>query len=320
MPDDTEHSQPEASRASPDEPASEAPEADDVSPRSPGETAEAPAPMSTASMLSALEDATGADFAMFETSYEGFMTGALSEVQSSDIYGHLVDLHARLSDLRVLGKIRAIENWSDGEAGFRIVRKSWTSLIDKLYRINIEENRVFSNPPLVRTIEEQAADEGSPQSQRWIVPPIAHEVADDLLRTKFVVPFVDGVVEVSDQITRAVNACGLRRFRRFHAKDSGYHARHFYILLCVPGYGSADVTVALEVKVLTKMQDTLGELTHLLYEKHRTGEIPLEKKRKLAWQLRTPDFRAAYLGHAGHFLEASMCELKDQILQMEADE
>jgi hypothetical protein len=319
MTNEAEDSQPAPSHARLDARASEAPEADDASSRSPGETTEAPAPMSTASMLSELQDSTGEDCAAFETSYEGFMTGALSEVQGSDIYGHLVDLHQTLSDLRVLGKIRAIESWSDGEAGFRIVRKSWTSLVDKLYRINIEENRLFSNPPIVRTIEQQA-DDGSPQTQRWIGPPIAHEVADDLLRTKFVVPFVDGVVEVSDQITKAINACGLRRFRRFHAKDSGYHARHFYILLCVPGYSEEDVTVALEVKVLTKMQDTLGELTHLLYEKHRTGAIPLEKKRKLAWQLRTPDFRAAYLGHTGHFLEASMCELKDQILQMEADE
>lgn len=284
----------------------------------PGETSETPEPMSTASMLSALEDATGVDFAAYETSFERFMTGALNEVQNSDFYGRLVDMHQLLSEQSVLGKVRAIESWSNGETEFRIVRKPWESLVDKLYRINIEENRLLTNPPLVRTIEEQAADAGAPQSQRWIGPQIAHEVADDLLRTKFVVPFVDGVVEVSDRITAAIDECGLRRFRRFHAKDSGYHARHFYILISVPGYGEEDASVALEVKVLTKMQDTLGELTHLLYEKHRTGEIPLEKKRKTAWQLRTPDFRATYLGHSSHFLEASICELKDQILQIEA--
>jgi ppGpp synthetase/RelA/SpoT-type nucleotidyltranferase len=284
----------------------------------PTETIIAPEPISTASMLAKLQDATGADFAAFETSYESFMTGALSELQDSDIYGSLVDIHEALSDQRVLGTVRAIENWSNGEAEFRVVRKSWESLVDKLYRINFEENRLYSNPPLVRTIEEQAANSQQPQLQRWITPHIAHDVADDLLRTKFVVPFVDGVVEVSDLVTKAIDACGLRRFRRFHAKDSGYHARHFYILIRVPGYGTDDTTVALEVKVLTKLQDTLGELTHLLYEKHRTGEIPLQKKRKVAWQLRTADFRATYLGHSGHFLEAAICELKDQILQMEA--
>ena len=52
---------------------------------------------------------------------------------------------------------------------------------------------------------------------------------------------------------------------------------------------------------------SVGELTHLLYEKHRTGVLKLEKKRKSAWQFDSPDFLATYLGHTGHFLEAKIC-------------
>ena len=265
-------------------------------------------------MLERLQAVTGVDFAPYESTYQSFITAAHSEVQDSDLYGMLLDLHTELRDQTIVGKIRAVESWASGESEFRIVWKAWHSLVDKLYRLNYEEKRSeHSLPPVMQTLAQIAAEE-TPGKQRWILPDIAHEVADDLLRTKFVVPFVDGVIEVSDRVHEAIEKCQLLRFRRFHAKDSGYHARHYYAIVDVPGYpGSPDTTVALEIKVLTKMQDMLGELTHLLYEKHRTGEIPLDKKRKLAWQLTSPDFLAAYIGHSGHFLEASICGLKDQI-------
>jgi len=277
--------------------------------------ARGPAAVSHSLMLERLSEAADDDFARYEVPYHTFMTGAELEVQNSEFYGRLVDLHRELSEAFVLGNVRAIQSWSNGEGEFRVVAKSWESVIDKLFRINIEENELFSNPPIAPTIEDRAAKQKG-HLQRWITPDIVHEVADDLLRTKFVVPFVDGVVDVGNRITKAIDDCGLRRFRRFHAKDSGYHARHYYIILPVPTPSGGDATVALEVKVLTTMQDTLGELTHLLYEKHRTGEISAEKKRKVAWQFGTSDFMATYLGHSGHFLEASVAELKDQILSL----
>lgn len=272
-------------------------------------------------MLTELHEATGMDFAPLETAYNSFVARSVLAVQESPFYDRLVALHERLTDLYIARKIRAIESWAGGDTEFRIVGKSWASVVDKLYRINKEENRLFSNPPIVPTLDERARQMDGAH-QRWITPAIAHEVIDDLLRTKFVVPFVDGVVTVGDEIVSALDVTGLLRFKRFHAKDTGYHARHYYALIPVTGDGDGvpDTTVALEVKVLTKMQDQLGELTHILYEKHRTGAIKLEKKRKLAWQLGTPDFLAAYLGHSGHFLEAAICDLKNAVLDIdEAD-
>lgn len=78
-----------------------------------------------------------------------------------------------------------------------------------------------------------------------------------------------------------------------------------------------DTSVAVEVKILTKLQDTLGELTHLLYELKRTGSIHPEEKRKLAWLFDSPDFAASYIGHTGHFVEASIVELKRKLQKFE---
>jgi ppGpp synthetase/RelA/SpoT-type nucleotidyltranferase len=277
-----------------------------------------PTAVDLGSMLAELQEATNTDFASLETAYDSLVARSVLAVQQSPFYDRLAALHERLADERIAQKIRAIESWANGESEFRIVGKSWASVIDKLYRINKEENRLFANPPIVPTLGERARQEDA-ALQRWITPEIAHEVVDDLLRTKFVVPFVDGVVSVGDDIVSALDETGLLRFKRFHAKDTGYHARHYYALIPVEGDGERvpDTTVALEVKVLTKMQDQLGELTHILYEKHRTGSIKLELKRKLAWQLGTPDFLAAYLGHSGHFLEAAICDLKTAVLDID---
>jgi ppGpp synthetase/RelA/SpoT-type nucleotidyltranferase len=268
-------------------------------------------------MLRELGEATGHEFTSAENPFRTFMTGVESGVQESDLFGALLDIHTSLAQERVVGSIRGVEAWADGEQEFRMVPKSWASVVDKLYRINIEENRQFDSPPLVLTIQEQAENSDTPKLQRWITPDIAHEVADDLIRTKFVVPFADGVIDVSERVTQATDRCSLPRYRRYHAKDSGYHARHHYILVTVPGYNGANTTVAVEVKILTKLQDTLGELTHLLYELKRTGNIRPEEKRKLAWLFDSPHFSASYIGHTGHFVEASIVELKKRLQEFE---
>jgi hypothetical protein len=172
------------------------------------ESGSPPEPLSVDSMLEALHEATGIDFATHETRYGSYAARAQLAVQESDFYDRLVAIHEELSADLVAGKIRAIESWSDGETEFRVVTKSWPSLIDKLYRINREENRLFSNPPLVKTIEELARGVEDASQQRWITPDIAHEAVDDILRTKIVVPFVDAVVEVGDKLTHAFDDLG----------------------------------------------------------------------------------------------------------------
>ena len=267
-------------------------------------------------MLRQLHERTGVDFAAHESEYSSFAAAAESSIQETPLADSLFELHEGLRGARILGTIGSIDSWADGSSTFRIVSKSWRSVVDKLYRLNIEENELLPNAPFLPNLHERVA--GSPYSkhQQWITPSNAHEFADDLIRTKFVVPFVDGVVQVSDSVQALIEDQSLPRYVKYHAKDSGYHARHLYCLLDVPAIGGGTRTVALEIKVLTKLQDTLGELTHLLYEKKRTGQIPSVKKRKLAWRIESPDFLASYVGHSAHFIEAQLVSLKNEILEM----
>ncbi|WP_186299594.1 nucleotidyltransferase family protein [Micrococcus luteus] len=268
-------------------------------------------------MLGALKEATLIDFATHEQAFNQFITVAQTEVNQSSFYDYLTDLHESLAGQRVAEKIQAIDSWASGESAFRIVPKSWGSVIDKLYRMNVKENPCAQaagvpSPPVLQTIMDQANRDHPREGAEWITPLNVHNYIDDLLRTKFVLPFADGVVEVSERIRDEAKKQGLPWFWRYHAKDSGYHARHLYVILPIQAI-DGDVQVALEIKVLTKLQDTLGELTHLLYELKRTGQISAEKKRKLAWMFESPDFEASYLGHTLHYMESSIVRLRRQL-------
>lgn len=269
-------------------------------------------------MCEALRECTGVDVAAQESEYVGLMTAAESSIQDMPLADALFELHERLRKTRIVGTIGAIDSWADGSQNFRIGIKSWPSVVDKLYRFNVEENEQSPNPPFIRSVQERVAGNRHSQTQQWITPRNIHEFADDLIRTKFVVPFVDGVVEVGDEIHRLIDSQSLPRYVKYHAKDSGYHARHFYCLLQVPAASGESRSVAVEIKVLTKLQDTLGELTHLLYEQKRTGRVPSEQKRKLAWLIESPDFLASYVGHSAHFIESQFVSLKNQIIELKA--
>ncbi len=274
-------------------------------------------PITYEAMVAGLSERTEQDVAAQEVGFNAFQTSVQSSVGESPLYDRLIDLHGKLVDERLAGRIRAVEAWADGTNEFKLVPKGWRSVVDKLYRINIEDNPSDSLPPFIPTVLDSAQRKQATR-QSWITATNAHEMIDDLIRTKFVVPFADGVVDVGGRVAAALAAGGTPRFRRFHAKDSGYHAQHYYGLVPVDvGDEGEPRMVALEIKILTKMQDLLGELTHLLYEKQRTGAVPTVKKRKLAWQLGDPAFRATYVGHAGHHLESAICELKDAVMKIE---
>lgn len=272
-------------------------------------------------MLSRLHQLTGEEFGQHQTNYRLSMASASLALQQSAFFDALTDLHKELRDTFQAESIRSIEAWANGETELRISVKSWESAIDKLYRLNVEENRTQGEPPCVPTIFELARDgelqreyrDQAHQGTDWITPQKIHLFADDLVRTKFVVPFVDGVINVSNRIEQLAELHGHPHYKRYHAKDSGYHARHIYIVMDTVLPGQSESKITLEVKILTKLQDTLGELTHLLYELKRTGQVETKKKRKLAWEIESEDFSASYLGHSAHYLESEIVNLKHKL-------
>lgn len=275
--------------------------------------------LSVADMCVQLGELTGEDVAAERQTYEGLAVRSHMEIGSSQFFAELSDLRESLSSTTVAGKIRGIESWADGTDELKHVHKSWESFVDKLYRINIEENSQPGEPPHELTTQERAVKAKTTQHSEWVTVANAHTYVDDIVRTKFVVPFVDAVSDISDRLKGTANRLHLPNYRRYHAKDSGYHAHHVYVLMPVPAADGTEVEVTFEIKVLTKLQDTLGELTHLLYELKRTNRLTPQKKRKLAWMFDDPDFIASYVGHTAHYVEASLVGLKAELDKLEGN-
>ncbi len=148
-----------------------------------GTPREPPAEISIDNMLERLSECSDFDFAARKTEYEYYSTRAQLAVDNSRLYDRLFALRQDLAGELVAGKIAGVDHWASGESEFRTVVKTWVSLIDKLYRVNREENALFSNPPILPTVSQLARNEHA-NLQRWITSPIAGEVLDDLVRTK----------------------------------------------------------------------------------------------------------------------------------------
>lgn len=275
--------------------------------------------LSVADMCVQLGELTGEDVAAEKQNYEALAVRAHMEIKASEFFDELSDLRESLAGATVAGKIRGIESWADGTDELKHVYKSWESFVDKLYRINIEENSQPGEPPHELTTQERAAKLKATQQLEWVTVANAHAYVDDIVRTKLVVPFADAVSDISDRLKGTATSLNLPNYRRYHAKDSGYHAHHVYVLIPVLGADGAKTEVTFEIKVLTKLQDTLGELTHLLYELKRTKRLTPQKKRKLAWMFDEPDFIASYVGHTAHYVEASLVGLKAELDKLEGN-
>lgn len=139
--------------------------------------------------------ATGHSFDASEFKFRREQTLALSAVNGSDVFAELAALHSRLSQEFFPGGIRALESWANGDSQFHFVSKSPDSIIDKLYRLNILENEYYAdgNPPRWRDLSQlvDSREAGTHTREEWITTETYNLAIDDLVRSKFVVPFMD---------------------------------------------------------------------------------------------------------------------------------
>ena len=101
---------------------------------------------------------------------------------------------------------------------------------------------------------------------------------------------------------------------RSQAKDEGYYAYHFYTDYEVDFYdlnfNFARATIQMEIQVTTQLQEIMRSLTHKFYESRRIQ--PSKKNLDWKWQYRENQFRASYLSHTLHLLEAYVVQSRDE--------
>lgn len=179
-------------------------------------------------------------------------------------------------------------------------KKPYESFVEKLFRLNCLENPDFPGPP----------------KGGWCSLAKSFEVVDDIIRTTIIVAYADGPTFLAEKIGELAARLGLKFSLKDHAKDKGYYAQHFYMILplSVSSPTAADeypeLQVPVEIQITTELQGALREITHRLYEQERLqGGLAPDWKT----QFRSGRFRAAYMAHSLRFIEAMIVELREAV-------
>jgi hypothetical protein len=180
-----------------------------------------------------------------------------------------------------------------------VLRKPYSSAVEKSFRWNVLRNRSFPNPP----------------RDGWVTPENWYTRFDDLVRATLVCKFLDGPSVLAQSLDQYAIESGFKGRHIPRSTDQGYYAFHHYTAFPVAIVDSAwdtqTIVTELEIQLTTQLQEVLRQLTHPLYEQART-KAP-ERDDRWKWDHETPRFRTSYLGHTLHMIEAIIVQVRDSV-------
>lgn len=176
--------------------------------------------------------------------------------------------------------------------------KPFDSFFLKTFRMNVIDNSNWPSEP----------EEG------WILPSNWYSKISDIVRTCFVVKYLDGVKFLIDKIRLL---CEENKFSfdvDFEAKEEGYYAAHAHTCyICdIPkeNWDTQKVETFIELQITTQIQEVIRKLLHKYYEEHRKNIK--EKGIKWQWDYKSDEFSANYLGHILHYIEGMIMDVRDK--------
>lgn len=182
-----------------------------------------------------------------------------------------------------------------------ILVKPFNSFLLKTYRKNVVNNMRWS-------------DQMSPPSGGWITPENWFSEINDIIRTLFVVRYLDGVEFLAESIEELASQHGVSCTVSYEAKETGYYAAHLDIMLdCeIPDryWGTARVLSPIEFQITTQVQELIRRLLHKRYEIERKSQ-PSTSVKGWQWDYNNQQFTLNYMGHLLHYVEGMIMQLRD---------
>ena len=177
--------------------------------------------------------------------------------------------------------------------------KPFNSFLLKTFRKNILNNKNWPNEPV----------------GGWILPNNWYSKINDIIRTLFVVKFLDGVEFMIDKINSLCNDRAMECRVFLEASEEGYYAAHLYTKqkFEIPKvtWDTEKVNVSIEIQVTTQLQEVIRKLLHKYYADRRKS-IEKEEDMKWQWNYKSDEFVANYLGHILHYVEGMIMEIREK--------
>jgi len=184
------------------------------------------------------------------------------------------------------------------EAKPEVIIKKFNSVLSKCLRFNILNNKNWPDPP----------EEG------WILPENWFSRINDIIRTRIIVRYLDGVEYLIPRIKVIAEENGFVYDEPiFKSEEEGYYAVHLYICntfeISKIDFDTYETEVKIEIQLTTQLQEIICKLLHKYYEEKRDmtkekNEIPWQ------WDYQNNEFATNYLGHILHYIEGMIVDIR----------
>jgi len=179
-----------------------------------------------------------------------------------------------------------------------VYNKPYLSLLNKAYRKDCLNNTNFPNEP----------------TNGWVAPKTWFDKIHDIIRTSFVVRYLDGVRFLDKKLSQVAAENGCKYTCSYEAHDDGYYAAHVAVVLELSivdmNWNEVNCPIEVEIQITTQLQEMVKDLLHKYYEDNRRKYIPDDYKWQ--WDYHNEQFVPNYLGHIAHYLEGMIVEIRDK--------
>lgn len=178
--------------------------------------------------------------------------------------------------------------------------KPWESFLSRTWRHNVHNNGNWPNTP----------------PDGWLTPDCWFEELWDIVRTRLVVRYLDGVQFLANRLANLGKQHTLLVELKTHAQEWGYYAMHVTVPQTFDvqtlNYEGVETRKSMvEMQLTTELQEAIGLLTHGYFETRREEEAPQDQKWQ--WDYRSAEFTPYYLGHLLHYLEGMIMRVRDEV-------
>lgn len=187
----------------------------------------------------------------------------------------------------------------------QIVIKDFDSFLEKTFRKNVLLNSNWK-------------DKGKPRPPKggWVFPENWFVKVNDIVRTRFVVKYLDGVEFLMEEIMTTCKAGGIKCDSNYEAKNEGYYAAHLYPLFYIEfpkrEWDTETLPIRIEIQITTELQATILHLTHKYYEHRRLQKQ--DSSIQWQWKYDADEFIPNYLSHILHYVEGMIMTVRDRDL------
>jgi len=180
--------------------------------------------------------------------------------------------------------------------------KPFGSAVNKTFRMNIVWNKNFPEKP---------------RHHGWVTPQNWLGKINDIVRGRIVCKYIDAPKFLAEKLNTYAQGMNLQSRYRSEERDEGYYAFHFHVKIPTPinlwdstRLVESMIDMAVEIQITTQLQEVLYQITHQFYA-GRKSEV-FHDRSAWKWEISSNRFKAGYMSHTLHLLEAIILQLRDE--------